>query len=241
VDGHEKVLVNEDGHRVSDDARKAQNADRGDSGNSDKKRKRQTYIPVRHPIGLRAALENRIGETLEVKFRRNVLAATETATVTITEDMLDPWTSAVRYTSDVVTGGKKFTLRKGPLGALKLGMKKTYYFIVQVYQVMERMIFSRSMGVEQIAGPVGIVKMGGAMAERGFTDLLFFLAMISANLAVINFLPLPIVDGGLMVFLLIEKIKGSPISMRVQVATQVVGLVLIVSAFLFVTIMDLSR
>ena len=241
VDGKEKVLVDEDGYGVDDEDRAATGAAHRDSNGKDKKRKRRMHFPVRHPVGLRAALKDRVGETVEIKFRRNVLAAAETATVTVTEDMLDPWTSAVRYTSDVVTGGKKFILRKGPLGAIELGMKKTYYFIVQVYQVMERMIFSRSMGVEQIAGPVGIVKMGGAMAERGFTDLLFFLAMISANLAVINFLPLPIVDGGLMVFLLIEKIKGSPISMRVQVATQVVGLVLIVTAFLFVTLMDITR
>jgi regulator of sigma E protease len=79
------------------------------------------------------------------------------------------------------------------------------------------------------------------MAERGWIDLFYFLAIISANLAVINFLPLPIVDGGLMVFLIIEKIKGSPISMRVQVATQVVGLILIGSAFAFVTIQDIFR
>ena len=65
--------------------------------------------------------------------------------------------------------------------------------------------------------------------------------MISANLAVLNFLPLPIVDGGLMIFLIIEKIKGSPISLRIQVATQVIGLVLIGSVFLFVTLQDLTR
>ena len=65
--------------------------------------------------------------------------------------------------------------------------------------------------------------------------------MISANLAVINFLPLPIVDGGLMVFLIIEKIKGSPVSLRVQIATQTIGLVLIVSTFVFVTYQDALR
>ena len=67
------------------------------------------------------------------------------------------------------------------------------------------------------------------------------MAIISANLAVINFLPLPIVDGGLMVFMIIEKIIGSPISLRVQVATQVFGLFLIVGAFLFVTYNDALR
>ena len=84
------------------------------------------------------------------------------------------------------------------------------------------MIFTRSLGVESVSGPLGIIDMGGKVAQAGLVKFLFFLAIISANLAVINFLPLPIVDGGLMVFLIIEKIKGSPVSMKVQVATQVV-------------------
>jgi regulator of sigma E protease len=128
-----------------------------------------------------------------------------------------------------------------PVSAMALGAEKTWEFIVQVYIIMKRMIVSRSVGVETLAGPVGIVKMGGQVAQMGIVHLLFFLAMISANLAVINFLPLPIVDGGHMVFLLIEKIKGSPVSLRIQMATQAVGLALIVAAFLYVTLQDLTR
>ena len=79
------------------------------------------------------------------------------------------------------------------------------------------------------------------MASVSFNQLLYFLAIISANLAVINFLPLPIVDGGLMVFLIIEKIKGTPVSVKTQVVTQVLGLVLIIAAFLYVTLQDLQR
>ena len=156
--------------------------------------------------------------------------------------MVYPWVGLLGYTVDVEPGGEMTLLRKSnPIDALMVGVKKTYYFVVMVYQIMERMIFSRSFGVENIAGPVGIVKMGSEQAAAGYIQLLFFLAMISANLAVLNFLPLPIVDGGLMIFLIIEKIKGSPISLRIQVATQVVGLILIVSVFLFVTLQDLSR
>jgi regulator of sigma E protease len=71
--------------------------------------------------------------------------------------------------------------------------------------------------------------------------MLFFLAFLSANLAVINFLPLPIVDGGLMVFLIIEKIKGSPVSIKTQVVTQIIGIALIGTTFLFVTFNDISK
>jgi regulator of sigma E protease len=83
--------------------------------------------------------------------------------------------------------------------------------------------------------------MGGKVARSSAVDFLFFLGMISANLAVINFLPLPIVDGGLMVFLFIEWIRGSPVSIKVQVATQAIGLFLIAGAFLFVTYNDVVR
>jgi regulator of sigma E protease len=58
---------------------------------------------------------------------------------------------------------------------------------------------------------------------------------------VINFLPLPVVDGGLMVFLLIEKIKGKPLSIKTQMVSTIVGLALIVLCFLFVTFQDIAR
>ena len=203
---------------------------------------RTAPVVVKHPLGLKAALKAAVGKTVEITYRENKLAETKTAQCRITEDMVYPWVSSVLYTVDLGFGSETTVLRKSsPIAALKVGVKKTYYFVMQVYQVMERMIFSRSFGVENISGPVGIVKMGSQMAEAGTVQLLFFLAIISANLAVINFLPLPIVDGGLMVFLLIEKIKGSPISLRVQVATQIIGLILIVSAFLYVTLQDLTR
>ena len=239
IAGEERLLIDEDGNEIP----KGKDAATAPASSDEKKpRKRSTRASVGYPIVMRAALAKHVGETVEVKYRPYVLGEAKTAEVTVTEDMLYPWVASMRYTFGIMTAGEKTILRKtNPIDALRVGVRKTYYFIYQVYQVMERMIISRSLGVEQISGPVGIVKMGGAMAERGIADLLFFLAIISANLAVINFLPLPIVDGGLMVFLIIEKIKGSPISMRIQVATQVVGLVLIVTAFLFVTIMDIYR
>jgi len=95
--------------------------------------------------------------------------------------------------------------------------------------------------MDQVSGPVGILQMGSHFAAAGMPQLLYFLALISANLAVINFLPLPIMDGGIFVFLLIEKIKGSPLSMRIQVATQLIGLALIIGIFLYVTLQDIQK
>jgi len=198
---------------------------------------------VNHPEGTQAILAELAGRTdVPVKFRRYAVAPIEEATVDVTDDMLDPWLRRVQYQVNVVPGIERVTIKEpNPLLAVQLGIKKTYYFIHQVYQTIERMAFSRTVGVENISGPLGIVDIGAKVARQDFAQMLFFLAILSANLAVINFLPLPIVDGGLMIFLIIEKIKGTPVSLRVQIATQVVGLVLIISAFVWVTLQDVVR
>jgi regulator of sigma E protease len=96
----------------------------------------------------------------------------------------------------------------------------------------------KNISPSELSGPGGILTAGYMVAEKGTTRLVWFLSIISANLAVMNFLPIPIVDGGLFTFLIIEKIKGSPISPRVQAIAQVVGLALLLSVFLFATYQD---
>lgn len=193
--------------------------------------------------GTRAILKELVGRTqVPVQYRAHPMAPLLTAYVDVTEDMVDPWMSRIAFSPSIETAEATQILRgENALEAVWIGMHKTYYFVLQVYKTMERMIFTRSLGVESVSGPLGIIDMGGKVAQAGLVKFLFFLAIISANLAVINFLPLPIVDGGLMVFLIIEKIKGSPVSMKVQVATQVVGLFLIIGAFIFVTYQDALR
>jgi regulator of sigma E protease len=124
-----------------------------------------------------------------------------------------------------------------PLIAAAWGCGETRDAILQVYQTVRAML-SHSISVKQVSGPVGILAVGYKFAEAGTTRLIWFLSIISANLAVMNFLPIPIVDGGLFTFLIIEKIKGSPISPRVQAIAQVVGLAILLSVFLFATYQD---
>lgn len=192
---------------------------------------------------MRALLTTLVGQkNVPVAFRRNALAELETGHVDVTADMIDPWLGRIAYASNVDVGIETKTVQgENAWDALHIGYDKTLYFILQVYETINRMVFSQTVAVENMSGPLGIVSIGGQIARAGFVEFLFFMAIISANLAVINFLPLPIVDGGLMVFLIIEKIKGSPVSLRVQVATQVIGLFLIIGAFLFVTYNDVLR
>jgi regulator of sigma E protease len=127
-----------------------------------------------------------------------------------------------------------------PIEAGKLGIEKTGQYIVQTYITIVRLA-QNTVQFSHLRGPIGIVDEGTRVANQGVSYLLFFLGLISVNLAVINFLPIPIVDGGHMLFLLIEKLKGSPVSVRVQNLATIIGLMLIGSVFLITLYHDLSR
>jgi membrane-associated protease RseP (regulator of RpoE activity) len=200
-------------------------------------------LPVGYRKGTRVALEQVAGQKgVTIEYRTNRFAPRQVAQIDVTPDMVDPWVSRIAYGPSVVTAPSEFLLKgEGMLDAVGIGAHKTYYMILQVYTMLERMIFTRNLGLESMSGPLGIFDIGSKVAKHDFIKFLFFLGMLSANLAVINFLPLPIVDGGLMIFLIIEKIKGSPVSLRVQVATQMIGLFLILGIFLFVTYQDVLR
>ncbi|MEN0019603.1 MAG: site-2 protease family protein [Planctomycetota bacterium] len=127
-----------------------------------------------------------------------------------------------------------------PLDAIVLGVEETHLMMTQVYLTLRRLI-EGSVRVESLSGPVGIAHIGTSIADRGPAWLVFFMAMLSVNLAVINFLPLPIVDGGQFLMLLYEWAAGKPLPIRVQEVLTMIGLIGIVSIFLLVTFNDISR
>jgi regulator of sigma E protease len=124
--------------------------------------------------------------------------------------------------------------------AARWGADETGEVLTEAYLTLHR-IMSGRVSARNLSGPIGIFHLGTEAADRGVDWLLWFLSMISVNLAVVNFLPIPIVDGGLFVFLIIEKLQRRPISPKVQTVAQVVGLALIVSVFLFVSYSDVMR
>src|SRR5690606_15193790 len=113
--------------------------------------------------------------------------------------------------------------------------------MLSVYVTLARLVDGR-VPPKELRGPIGIADMGTQIArDQGITYLIYFLGLISVNLAVVNFLPIPVVDGGHMVFLIAEKIKGSPVSPKVQIGATYVGLVLVLCLFVMVTYFDASR
>jgi len=133
-------------------------------------------------------------------------------------------------------------IRKAPnaLVAVKWGVIETRDFILQFYVTIRRM-FEGSVALSNMMGPVGIFRGGMKFAFKGYDWLIWFLAMISANLAVVNFLPIPVVDGGQFVFLMLEKIKGKPLSPKTMAIAQYVGLAFLAAVVVFVTYHDILR
>jgi len=127
-----------------------------------------------------------------------------------------------------------------PFEAARWGTIETRDLVLQFYLTLRRMVQGQ-LPVSSAMGPVGMVAAGTKLASRGTDWLIWFLSLISANLAVVNFLPIPIVDGGLFMFLILEKIKGSPLSPKAMSIAQVVGLALLLGVFLLVTYQDINR
>ena len=122
-------------------------------------------------------------------------------------------------------------------GAVAMGLNHTWHWVLRTYATL-RGLGSGTVPAHELHGVVGIVPILYESESMGNTMLLYFLGLISVNLAVINFLPLPVLDGGLFVMLLIEKIRGRPLSVKVQTAIQLVGITLIAGIFLYVTIFN---
>ncbi|MFI4917618.1 MAG: site-2 protease family protein [Phycisphaerales bacterium JB060] len=129
---------------------------------------------------------------------------------------------------------------EGPVDAIGVGLAETHRVMMMTYLTFAR-LFQGSVKVEHLKGPVGIAHLGTRVADRGIIWLLFFMALISVNLAVVNFLPLPIVDGGQFLFILFEWVRGKPVPEAVQSFATVAGLLLIGAAFLLVTFNDIRN
>jgi regulator of sigma E protease len=123
--------------------------------------------------------------------------------------------------------------------AVLMGLDHTKKFVLNVYMTLAGLA-GGTVDPSNLHGIVGITKVGYDVQSRGPVWLWYVLAMVSVNLAVANFLPLPIVDGGLFLLLIVEKIRGKPLSLKVQTAIQTVGIVLLAGLFLFVTYNDIT-
>ncbi len=123
-------------------------------------------------------------------------------------------------------------------------IKTTFFFIKEIliafYNLIKNLIFTRSVSVE-LSGPVGIAVMTGEVTRLGFIYILQFTALLSINLAIINFMPFPALDGGRALFLIIEKLRGKAINARIESLIHSIGLYVLLLLVVVVTYKDILR
>jgi regulator of sigma E protease len=124
--------------------------------------------------------------------------------------------------------------------ALEMGAHRTLRSIQTIYQNLYAMVFGR-ISVKMMAGPLTLARASYLLAGQDTWYLLLLMAMISINLAVVNFLPIPVLDGGHMMFLLYEAVRGKPAPESVQLALTYVGLGIVGCLMLFVIGLDIWR
>jgi regulator of sigma E protease len=124
--------------------------------------------------------------------------------------------------------------------ALSEGVEETWRFITNIYLGLTRLVQGR-VSTKTLGGPIEIVSTTFTLAHRDFYGLLLFLGILSINLAVVNFLPIPLLDGGHMVFLIYEKLRGKPASEQVRAIAAYIGLAILLSLMVFVFYNDIRR
>ncbi|MFU8831697.1 MAG: RIP metalloprotease RseP [Wenzhouxiangella sp.] len=131
-------------------------------------------------------------------------------------------------------------LQLGPIAALGEATGETWRLTTATLGILGRMV-TGSASLSNLSGPITIAQMAHSSARLGFSRFLFFLGLISLSLAIINLLPIPMLDGGHLMYYFIELIKGSPVSMRTQIVGQYVGLLLVVSLMGLAVFNDILR
>lgn len=134
----------------------------------------------------------------------------------------------------------KVTYSLSPWEALPKAFEKTWGYSVGTLKMMGKMLIGKA-SVENLSGPISIAQYAGQYAERGLVSFLKYLALISVSLGVLNLLPVPVLDGGHLVFFAIEAIKGSPISESVQMYFQQLGVLLLIGLMMLAMFLDLEK
>jgi regulator of sigma E protease len=132
------------------------------------------------------------------------------------------------------------TRRSGPVDAVVLGVQKTWDMSSLTVQMLWRIVTGQ-VSAKNISGPISIAEFAGISAYLGLTAFTSFLAIISVSLGVLNLMPVPLLDGGQIVYQLVEAVKGSPLSERAQNFGQQVGIALLVVLMSLAFYNDISR
>lgn len=145
-----------------------------------------------------------------------------------------------RYAVGIASAGDFYTKELNPFQALFESIRQTYKIthltIVSIAKLIQGTISAKTLG-----GPIMIAEMAGQQARQGIANLAFFTALLSINLAVLNFLPIPVLDGGHLLFFFIEAVIGKPVNTKMREIAQQVGIFVLVVLMIYVFYNDIAR
>ncbi|RJP82892.1 MAG: RIP metalloprotease RseP [Desulfobacteraceae bacterium] len=145
-----------------------------------------------------------------------------------------------RYIVGITASGEVFSRKLNPIQAFSESLSHTYKVTVLMFVGIGKLI-QGSISADNLGGPIMIAQMAGDQAKEGFENLLYFIAFISINLAILNFLPIPVLDGGHLLFFFIEAVRGRPVSIRVREIAQQGGMFVLLLLMIFVFYNDVMR
>lgn len=140
----------------------------------------------------------------------------------------------------IINQQKVIVKKFGVIESVKHGMLRTYELTILTFNVLKRLL-SLNLSIEALGGPIMIAKLTGEAAQSGIADLIAFMAFMSLQLGILNLLPIPVLDGGWVLFLFIEKIKGSPLSKKTMEVAQTIGFALLITLIIIVSYNDVLR
>ena len=145
-----------------------------------------------------------------------------------------------RHVIGITASGESYSKKLNPLQAFTQSLVQTYK-IAELMVIIIAKLITGDISTDTIGGPIMIAQMAGDQAKAGIGNLISFIALISINLAIINLLPIPVLDGGHLLFFCIEAIKGRPVSIKVREIAQQVGLFLLILLMILVFYNDITR
>ncbi len=135
---------------------------------------------------------------------------------------------------------KPIYVKVSPLSSLYYGIQQTFAMVALMFIILFKLV-TGGISIRDLAGPVGIAQITGTYAQSGMLNLLHFVAFLNVNIGVINLLPLPALDGGRIVFVLIELIKRKPVDIKLENRINQAGLYVLLALMFLVTINDILR
>ncbi len=127
-----------------------------------------------------------------------------------------------------------------PLQAIPVSLETTWYYSVTTIKMMGKMLIGKT-SVDNLSGPISIAQYAGQSASMGLVAFMKFMALLSVSLGILNLLPIPVLDGGHLLFFIIEGIKGSPVSEKIQSFFQQVGMLFLMGLMALAMVLDVQR